>query len=325
MAEDKSLSNLQLEIGGSYFELIEFSLNRQSQGKKIRGLYGVNVAKVREVVRMPKINPLSSQVPGIAGVFELRGVPIPAIHLAQALGDQATEVTEDQQIIVTEFSQKRAGFIVDSTHRIRRIAWDKVLPPSSDAQSCINGMTLVEKNEFLFILDLERILIKLEKASGFQPAYDPSQLPNVANADSGNSNSNSRRYSNTLLLIDDSGFIRGGVAASLGKLGFTVYEAGDGAEALQIFQEAMSGSSTYKPIDCIISDVEMPRMDGLSFTRQVREGSVAADIPIILHTSLSGRANQDAGAAVGANGYVIKNDLRGLVAMLDEVLPQRAA
>src|SRR5438132_741827 len=107
------LRQLQLEIGGSFFELIEFSLTRRGRGKVIRGVYGVNVAKVREVVRLPRINPLSSRVKGIAGLFELRGVPIPAVSLSVALGDEETEQTAAQQVIVTEFSSKRAGFIVD--------------------------------------------------------------------------------------------------------------------------------------------------------------------------------------------------------------------
>src|SRR5206468_10294084 len=117
---------------------------------------------------------VESRIKGVSGVFELRGIPIPAVDLCVALGDEESEPQPNHQIIVTEFSQKRAGFIVDSTHRIRRIAWDKVLPPSADAGTCINGMTLIENNEFLFILDLERILMQLEAAgSGTVPFQPP--------------------------------------------------------------------------------------------------------------------------------------------------------
>ena len=128
-----------IEVGGSVFELIEFTLKRRlPDGSFVDGLYGVNVAKVREVIRMPRINPLGSSVTGIPGIFELRGVPIPAVNLCKVLGDVSTDLQPEQQIIVAEFSNKRAGFIVSNTHRIRRVAWDQVLPPSSDAKSCMS-------------------------------------------------------------------------------------------------------------------------------------------------------------------------------------------
>jgi len=145
-------------------ELIEFSLIRHVSQKQIRGLYGVDVSKVREVIRMPKINPLSSLIPSIAGIFELRGVAIPAINLSLSLGDRHLSLsTKHQQIIVSEFNQKRAGFIVSETHRIRHINKLKILAPSSEEAACVTGITLVENNEFLFILNLEKIIYKLEQ------------------------------------------------------------------------------------------------------------------------------------------------------------------
>ncbi len=327
MGEGPDIKALQLVVGGSFFELIEFSLNRRVNGTDIRGVYGVNVAKVREVVRMPKINPLSSRVKGLAGVFELRGIPIPAVNLSVALGDEPQVLRGTQQIIVTEFSQKRAGFIVDTTHRIRRIAWEKVLPPSTDAGTCINGMTLIDNNEFLFILDLEKILINLEY--GMQP----SNVSHAAGASLGGPSLSMhpmalegpaaapREDANAplILLVDDSKFIRNGAKQALLRGGYRVLEAGDGAEAFDMLMKSLKkpGAGT---IAMIVSDVEMPRMDGLSFTRKVREHPEVSDMPIVLHTSLSGRANQEAGLAVGANGYVIKNDVRTLLELVKEII-----
>ena len=310
------MKKLQLELGGSFFELIEFSLTRRVRGRPIKGVYGVNVAKVREVVRLPKINPLASRIKGIAGVFELRGIPIPAVHLSAALGDDETELKPNQQIIVTEFSQKRAGFIVEQTHRIRRVAWEKVLPPSADAATCINGMTLIENNEFLFILDLEKVLITLEAASGSPSPYAVAGAAEMAPAPRGPATYDFAGYS--VLLVDDSAFIRNGVKQALVREGMRVVEAGDGSEALRILSESMDGGKGG--FDIVVSDVEMPRMDGLTFTRRVRENAALAQVPIILHTSLSGKANQAAGLAAGANGYVVKNDLRSLFELLREIL-----
>jgi two-component system chemotaxis response regulator CheV len=323
MAE--SMQKLQLEIGGSFFELIEFSLSRTVRGRVIRGVYGVNVAKVREVVRMPKINALASRIKGVAGVFELRGIPIPAVNLSVALGDDEADPRPNQQIIVTEFSQKRAGFVVDTTHRIRRIAWEKVLPPSADAGTCISGMTLIDNNEFLFILDLERILLTLEHTAGGvggpAPQHAYQMHPAAATYAPTSASPPARGATGAgpmILLADDSQFIRNGVKQALLRDGFRVLEAGDGAEALSLLEGSLKDPENR--VDLVVTDVEMPRMDGLSFTRKVREHPSLNEIPIILHTSLSGKQNQAAGHSVGANGYVVKNDLRTLFALIREIL-----
>jgi two-component system chemotaxis response regulator CheV len=323
----------RLALGQNNFELIEFSLVRHlDDGSTLTGLYGVNVAKVREVVRMPKINKLSSRMEGVAGVFELRGVPIPAINLAMALGDKLAPIDPTQQIIVTEFSRKRAGFIVTSTHRIRRIAWEKVLPPAADSGTCINGMTLIENNEFLFILDLEKILLEIENKSSAlawdrshhsQPrtameAINPSFRPSDASINAAKSlpiGSKGR-----LLLVDDSAVILSSCKKSLEMIGFAVEIAKDGAAAKAMLEQAGQKNPNKWPFDVIVSDVEMPRMDGLTLTRWIREKSNFKSMPVILHTSLSSSSNQAAGMSVGANGYVIKNDIKSLVELLTEII-----
>jgi two-component system chemotaxis response regulator CheV len=324
VSEDTSeIRKLHLEIGGSVFELIEFGLSRRINGQMVKGLYGVNVAKVREVVRMPRLNPLASRIKGVPGIFELRGVPIPVVNLAVALGDDDVPVRSDQQIIVTEFSQKRAGFIVDSTHKIRRVAWDKVLPPSSDAMSCMSGMTLVENNEFLFILDLERVLLTLEYGEEYvrslsNDAMMPQPRGDSVNLRPGHDLPESKSPQGPrILLVDDAAFIRNVVRQMLEEAGFSVTEARDGAEAFDLLEKSTHSS---EKIDLIISDIEMPRLDGLGLTKKVRDHDQLGETPVILHTSLSGRANQSAGFLVGANGYVIKNDFQALFRLIHEIL-----
>ena len=324
MSEDTSeIRKLHLEIGGSVFELIEFGLSRRINGQMVKGLYGVNVAKVREVVRMPRLNPLASRIKGVPGIFELRGVPIPVVNLAVALGDDDVPVRPDQQIIVTEFSQKRAGFIVDSTHKIRRVAWDKVLPPSSDAMSCMSGMTLVENNEFLFILDLERVLLTLEYGEEYVRSLSNDAIMPPARGDSVHLRSgpdlprSKSPHGLRILLVEDAAFIRNVVRQMLEEASFYVVEARDGAEAFEILEKSLHSS---EKIDLIISDIEMPRLDGLGLTKKVRDHAQLGETPVILHTSLSGRANQSAGFLVGANGYVIKNDFQALFRLIHEIL-----
>jgi two-component system chemotaxis response regulator CheV len=310
----------QFEAGGNFFELIEFSLIRHLEGQPpVTGLYGVNVAKVREVVHMPKINPLGSAVKGVAGLFELRGVPIPAVNLCQILGDHQSEITPKQQIIVTEFSQKRAGFIVQSTHRIRRVSWDKVLPPSSDSSSCITGMILLDNHEFLFILDLEKILSNIEDQA-FPESRQRWHQPAMG-YDWGNYHPPVSEKSNgpVILVVDDSRLILHNVSRALLHEGFQVITAPDGRRALERVEQILGGKDhSLTRLDAVVTDIEMPQMDGITLTARLREKAELAHMPILLHTSLDGEASKEAAERVGANGYVLKNDVFQLIECLKQ-------
>ena len=293
-------------INTNIFEIIQFGLQRNlSDGRCIDGIYGVNVAKVREVIRMPKINPLASRIEGIEGIFELRNIPIPAINLCTVLGDNKKPLNDDQQIIVVEVAGKRAGFIVDATHRIRRMAWSNVLPPSSDDASCMTGMVLIENNEFLFILDLERILSILEM-SAHNTAL--SSVPQSFANDDRPFPQSIKFNGFTVLLADDSSFMLNNISAELKKSGFNVILAENGAKALDILNQ-----QNDREIDIIVTDIEMPQLDGLSLTSKIKSDKKLASIPVLLHSSLSGDAMKASGASVGANGYVVKGDINSLI------------
>jgi two-component system chemotaxis response regulator CheV len=321
----KSITDLdnQYEVGGNYFELIEFTLMRQlPNGNKLAGIYGINVVKVREVVHMPKINPLSSRVPGIAGIFELRGVPIPAVNLCRVLGDEASVVSPEQQIIVAEFSQKRAGFIVHGTNRIRRVSWEKVLPPSADSSSSITGMLLIENNEFLFILDLEKIIAQLEiqahsdlvqqhsVRTGHDSYHAMHQIPNAPPREK------VRLDAPGILLVDDSNLILNNLSRTLAHEGWRVLLAHNGSEALHVLEEAQSGHGMQGSVHAVITDLEMPKMDGITLVRSIRANPRHDKLPIYLHTSLGDTSSKEMAEKAGANGYFVKNDVVHIIETL---------
>ena len=308
MSQEDLFADLMTSSG--FFELIEFSLDRRlPDGSLLKGRYGVNVAKVREVVRLPKINPLAARIPALAGIFELRGIAIPAINLRCVLGETNSQPMPNQQIIVAEFSGRRAGFIVDATQRIRRIEWAKILPPSGDSSSYMSGMIIVEPNDFLFVLDLERVVHDLEL---------------IAQGSSGHANQahsapafTTKGRGRRILLVDDSDLILSNIGRMLRDAGFHISTATNGAQALDIV--------TNDPnFDLVLTDIEMPKLDGLSLTAKIKADPRIASIPVVLHTSLSGEATHSAGVSVGANGYVIKNDTQNLVATLTRVLENKS-
>jgi len=335
-------NKMLVDASESRFELIEFKLKRVVGDKVIVGTYGVNVVKVREVVRMPTINPLNSRIKGMAGIFELRGVPVPVVNLSAVLGDSAVDMKPDQKIIVTEFGTKRAGFIVDTTHRIRRVEWKDVLPPASDINSYITAMTLIENNEFLFILDFERILHDLDSVAANSGAaesskFSTSELPQMMQQMimqtmgglAGSKNLGQMGLSGDkggdangppVLLGDDSSFILKNTKIGLNRAGYRVVTAENGKIAYDIIEKVLEGTSPYGKFDAIVTDIEMPQMDGFTLTRKVRKHNLLHDLPIIIHSSLSARATQDTGLALGANGYVVKNDIKNLVEALSEII-----
>ena len=318
----------RLAMGVSFFELIEFSLVRQlPDGGSMTGIYGVNVAKVREVVHMPKINPLASSIDGLAGIFELRGVPIPAINLNSVLGDKNGREARHQQIIVTEFSCKRAGFMVNNTRRIRRVAWDKVLPPSADSGSCMSGMILIEDNEFLFILDLERILHDIEvgaRAPGGMAHVQPVivQMPAMyANPQAAEKSVPAPANSAWIMVVDDSRMILDNMSKILRLNGYQIIAVENGLTAFNILKEIAAGRHREtKHIDCIVTDVEMPLMDGFTLTAQLRKHAAFSHTPIILHSSLSSAVTLQIADQVGATTYVVKNDINKLLSAVKELV-----
>ncbi len=307
-----------LEIGGSYLELIEFHVDRAlPNGEILQGRYGVNVAKVREVVRMPVITPHGVTEQGVAGIFELRGVPIPAVNLAVVLGHKQAKLLPEQQIIVVEFSNRRAGFIVSATKRIRRIPWDRVLAPPNDKSSFVTGMILLEENEFLFILDMEKILNELDN----KPLVKESDGQSITIEDlirlglGGPKNpvvEAKVNASHRILVVDDSPLILDAVRSTFAKAGYRVDTACDGLAALELLDQSTDEASG---IDLIVTDVEMPRMDGITLVKKIREHALLSHLPIVFHSSLSGDATVRAGQAAGADGYVVKNDFKALLEM----------
>ena len=315
-----------LQVGSNIFELVEFVLkpDEASGTKGSTNSFGVNVAKVREVIRMPEIVPCLTTCEAVLGVFNLRGHPIPVIHLGKALGLPGLDVGPGSQIIVTEFSRRLAGFVVAGTKRIRRVNWDKVLPPSSDTFGHITGMMLVENNKFIFILDFERILLEIEGQG--QAKGHPS---NHGQPDSGHEARDAtmetiakEQRSNLIMVVDDSPTARRSLMDLLGGIGMQCISYANGEEAWTALQE-LDRFQSQGGIGAIISDVEMPKLDGYSLAKRLRGDETLKSLPFILHSSLTGQVNKDRAFQAGADAYVTKFNKKEIADALRKFLPGR--
>ncbi len=321
----------KMEPGNNVFELIEFTVTQPQtpENASVKNMpqkpmrYGVNVAKVREVIRMPEIVPCLTTCPEALGVFNLRGIPIPAIHLALALGYTNDVISPTHQMIVTEFSGRVAGFVVATTHRIRRVNWEKILPPTSEAFRSITGMMLLENDEFLFMIDFEDIVSAIDRKSGAgrtgisssrretQPRYENAPTANVEQNEA------------VILVVEDSPVARKTVVQVVRELGFQVIEASDGEIAWNILTEAIS-KKAHNQIRAIVTDIEMPRLDGFSLIGRIREEKNIHSLPIVVHSSLTGESNRRKAISLGANAFANKFNRKEIIESLQEVLALKA-
>ncbi|NWF66260.1 MAG: chemotaxis protein CheV [Campylobacterales bacterium] len=297
MLGDKSV----LKVGSNEMELVDFRIFKQERGQTYEGIYGVNVAKVREIIRLPKLTELPGVPDYVEGIFDLRGIVIPVIDLAKWMGVSIPEnLNIKPRIIISEFNNILIGFIVHEAKRIRRINWKDIEPASFSAgtggimdKSKITGVTRIENDDVLLILDLESVVQDL----GF---YSPDV----------DAEYEIERFSGLAMIIDDSGTARKITKEAMEKMGFKVIEAIDGEDAIDKLEDlyGLYGANVYKELKIIICDVEMPKMDGFHFAAKTKDDSRFTKIPIVFNSSISDHFSNIRGNEAGGEAYLVKFD-----------------
>ncbi|MDA3966670.1 MULTISPECIES: chemotaxis protein [Helicobacter] len=283
-------------------ELVDFRIHKIERGKQYEGIYGINVAKVNEIIRLPELTELPGVPDYIEGIFDLRGVVIPVINLAKWMNVTIPENKKIKpRVIIAEFNNIAIGFIVHEAKRIRRINWKNIEPAnfsaSSEAggvdKSKITGVTRIEGDQVLLILDLESIVQDL---GFYQPEISDEKIQST--------------FSGLALVLDDSSVARKIVKEFLEKMGFDVAEANDGEAGLQKLEKLYEnyGDNLSKQLKVIISDIEMPQMDGFHFAAKAKEDQRFAKIPIIFSSSISDKFSETRGKQAGAESYLVKFD-----------------
>lgn len=296
MAEDKVLKADSNEV-----ELVDFRIYKQGQSKVYEGIYGVNVAKVKEIIKIPALTELPGVPEYIEGVFDLRGVVIPVINLAKWMNIiEPKEMQLKPRIIIAEFSNIMIGFIVHEAKRIRRISATDIRGSDFSTntggfdKSQITGIAKIENDEVLLILDLERIV---EELGIYSPKIDIEEKE-------------IKKMTGVAVVLDDSSTARKLVRDALEKMGFKVAEAKDGVDGLNRMNELYEAykDDIANQVKVIISDVEMPQMDGFHFASRVKEDPRFKGIPIIFNSSLSNEFSALKGKDVGGDAYLTKFD-----------------
>ena len=288
-----------LKVGSNEMELVDFRIFKQEKDRVYEGIYGVNVSKVREIIKLPKLTELPGTPEFIEGIFDLRSVVIPVVNLAKWMKIIEPEgVEKNSRVVITEFNNILIGFIVHEAKRIRRISWADIEPASfmnnsaSIEGSKITGVTKIEGDNVLLILDLESVVQDLG-------LYEPDTEYNAGEI---------KIFSGLALVLDDSSTARKIVKEALIKMGFNVVEATDGQEGLEKLDELYEiyGEDISNTLKIIISDVEMPRMDGFHFAANAKEDGRFSTIPIVFNSSISDHFSELRGVEAGGEAYLVK-------------------
>lgn len=259
--------------------------------------FAINVLKVSAVIPCPPLTKLPDSHPSICGVATLRGESIAVLDLSQAIGRSRTadEDIHNCSVIVTEINRSKQGLLVDRVDRIIIRDWKDVSPPPKGlgTRSYASGVTRFEE-ALTQILDVERILGEIN------------HTPIMINENFSNNISNESRGLR-LLIVDDSSMARSQISKTLDQLQLQYITATDGKEALELLKKTNANDAdSSERIDFVLSDIEMPEMDGYSLTKEIRQDSQLSDLYILLHTSLNGTINTERAKQCGANAFLTK-------------------
>ncbi|MBB5021784.1 chemotaxis protein CheV [Desulfurispira natronophila] len=311
-----------LESGTNELEIIEFQLRKQMpDGKEKIAHYGINVAKVREIIKVPETTEYPNSHPSVVGIFNLRDRLIPLVDLGHWLKVPTPEDPEVKRVIVTEFNRMFNGFLVDSVSRIYRISWENVESPSQFLESretdCVVAVVRME-NRLIMILDFEKIISDINPEQSME-RYDVSLDKKIVQDEQ----MVSRRQSKTIMVVDDSAFIRKLIETTLRTAGYNVIVCQDGGEAFDMLMEfEQTAKSESQPIremvSLLVSDVEMPRMDGMHLLKRLRERDDYKTLPILMFSSIMSDENRRKALELGANDTITKPEIGKLVELVDQ-------
>ncbi|MFG0835557.1 chemotaxis protein CheV [Aeromonas bivalvium] len=296
-------------VGENRLELLLFRLGSHQ-------LFAINVFKVREVVKLPRLNKMPGSHHNISGVANIRGVSIPVIDLRSAIGMRGQGVEGEANLIITEYNRTIQGFLVGQVANIVNMTWKDILPPPRSAGRA-NYLTAItrlregESEQIVEIIDVEKVLAEIitYDIRISESVLDRALLPQMAGR--------------KVLIVDDSSTARNLIRDTLAQLGLEVIECQDGLQALTLLKRwCDEGKKVTDELLLMITDAEMPEMDGYRLTHEVRSDPRMGELFITLNTSLSGNFNEAMVKKVGCDRFISKFQPDLLVGVAQERLRQ---
>ncbi|EEX65908.1 chemotaxis protein CheV [Vibrio metoecus] len=278
-------------VGQNRLELLTFRLNGRQR-------YGINVFKVKEVLQCPKLTAMPNLHRLVKGVAHIRGQTVSVIDLSLAIGGRPTVDVDKSFVVIAEFNRTIQAFLVSSVERIINMRWEAILPPP-DGSGKANYLTAVTNidNELVEIIDVEKILAEIAPVNEAMTKDIGQEIAQVEQE---------KEIVRRILIADDSSVARKQVQRAIESIGFEVISTKDGKDAYEKLLEMSREGPILNQISLVISDIEMPEMDGYTLTAEIRRSNELKDLYVILHSSLSGVFNQAMVERVGANAFIAK-------------------
>lgn len=295
-------TKILLENGTNELEILEFTIGDNS--------YGINVAKIKEIITYQPVTPVPNAHPSIEGIFMPRDIMITAIDLRNCL--QKGTSKPEGFFIVTNFNKLDIAFHVDSVVGIHRISWSEIIKPNATVSNTEEGIStgiIKIQNKLIIILDFERIVTDINPETGLK-VEEVEHLEKIKG-----------RGDIPILLAEDSILLNRLIVDSLKSAGYTqVINTNNGQEAWNLINECIEDNSLDEHVKLIITDIEMPLMDGHRLTRLVKENDKTKDIPVVIFSSLVNDEMKRKGEALGADAQISKPEIGNLVKIVDGLL-----
>lgn len=296
-------TNILLESGTNELEVLEFTVAGNH--------YGINVAKVREILPMTKITPVPNSHPCIEGIFMPRDTIITAINLIRALGFPENEAHKNDMLIITNFNNLNIAFDVEQVLGIHRVSWTDIVKPDSTVNAPGAGIAtgIIKKTESLIIvLDFERIVEEICPETSLKM----SELAELGERE---------RNNIPIVVAEDSPMLQKLISDALTQSGYTnLHMYANGQEAWDELLELKKNNGVDYGAKCIITDIEMPQMDGHRLIRLVRGDEALKHLPIIVFSSLINEDMKRKGERLGADAQISKPEIGQLVACIDNLI-----
>lgn len=305
-----------MEVGTNELEVITFYLEfiDPNTGKLTKNAFGINAAKVRELVALPNdVTEVINSPDCVKGVFLLRNSTIPLVDISEYFGYQVVHTPEFNKkcvVIVAELNGKPFGFISHGVDKVHRISWSQISPPPGiiAENAAITGISLLD-NQTIQMIDFERIISVIDPSMVMRTDRDEDEAADVE-----------RKYEKEVVIVDDSRVILMQVTGTLKKAGFHVTAHPDGQCAWEYLEGLRETGELDKKVLAIISDIEMPRMDGHHLCMQIKKNPAYNKIPVILFSSMINDALKKKGVAIGADDQVTKPELDLLIERMEGCL-----
>ena len=294
-------TKILLENGTNELEVLEFKLDGNA--------YGINVAKIKEIITYQAVTPVPNAHPSIEGIFMPRDTMITAIDLKNCLQRGVSE--PGGLFIITNFNKLDIAFHVDSVVGIHRVSWRDIIKPGSTVSTSEDGVStgiIKFEDRLIIILDFEKIITDINPETGLKVT----EIDELG-----------ERHRNhvPILIAEDSPLLNKLIVDSLKKAGYdNLIHTENGQQAYDVIEECKKEGSLKDHVQCVISDIEMPIMDGHRLTKLVKSDDATKDIPVVIFSSLVNEEMRRKGEALGADAQLSKPEIGNLVKVVDELV-----